>query len=47
MPTKSAIFVSIIPMIPTGASLADALKSYKDELGFAVLSAGFHFVLAF
>jgi uncharacterized glyoxalase superfamily protein PhnB len=37
MSTKSAIFLSVTPMIPTGGSLADALKFYKEELGFSVL----------
>jgi hypothetical protein len=37
MSSKSAIFLSVTPMIPTGGSLADALKFYKEELGFSVL----------
>jgi len=30
-------FLSITPMIPTGGSLADALKFYKEQMGFSVL----------
>jgi uncharacterized glyoxalase superfamily protein PhnB len=37
MPNKPSIFLSITPMIPTGGSLADAVRFYKDELGFSVL----------
>jgi uncharacterized glyoxalase superfamily protein PhnB len=35
MPNKP-IFLSITPMIPTGGSLADALKFYKEQLGFSI-----------
>jgi hypothetical protein len=31
---------SITPMIPTIGSLADALKFFKDEMGFSVLWEG-------
>ncbi|HEY4838581.1 MAG TPA: hypothetical protein VIH72_08245 [Candidatus Acidoferrales bacterium] len=37
MPDKSSAFLFVTPMIPTGDSLADALKFYKDEMGFSVL----------
>lgn len=32
-----AIFGSVSPMLPTGASLAEALAFYKDQLGFSIV----------
>jgi uncharacterized glyoxalase superfamily protein PhnB len=37
MQKKPSAFLSVTPMIPTGGSLAGALKFYQDELGFSVL----------
>ncbi|HXN18097.1 MAG TPA: hypothetical protein VN875_07195 [Candidatus Binatus sp.] len=37
MPNKPSIFLAVTPMIPTGGSRSDALKYYKDELGFSIL----------
>ena len=37
MPNKSSAFLSVTPMIPSGGSLADALRFYNDELGFSIL----------
>jgi len=31
---SKAAFLSITPMIPTGGSLKDALKFYKEQMGF-------------
>ncbi len=35
LPQRSAL-LSVTPMIPTGGSLADALKFYTEQLGFSV-----------
>ncbi len=32
-----AAFVSITPMIPTGGPLAEALRFYSEEMGFAIV----------
>jgi|SRR6266849_2059635 len=37
MTAQRSTFLSITPMIATGGSLADALKFYKEQLGFSVL----------
>ena len=37
MPLQRPALLSITPMIPTGGSLADALKFYKEQMGFSVL----------
>jgi len=37
MADKPVVFLSVTPMIPTGGSLADALKFYKEQLGFSIL----------
>ena len=34
---SKAAFLSITPMIPTGGSLKDALKFYKEQRGFSVI----------
>ena len=36
MPPPHASFLSITPLIPTGVSLADALKFYQEQMGFSV-----------
>ncbi|HUI80885.1 MAG TPA: VOC family protein [Bryobacteraceae bacterium] len=38
-PQRSAL-LSITPLIPAGANLAEAVKFYKDRLGFKVLWEG-------
>jgi hypothetical protein len=40
MALQSPALLSITPMIPTIGSLADALKFFKDEMGFSVLWEG-------
>ena len=37
VPSLRSAFLSVTPLIPTGGSLADALKFYKDQLGFSVI----------
>jgi hypothetical protein len=32
-----AVFTSVTPMIPAGASVADAVAFYSDQLGFSVV----------
>jgi hypothetical protein len=34
---SKASFLSITPLIPTGGSLADSLKFYKEQMGFSEL----------
>ncbi len=36
MPPQHSALLSITPMIPSGGSLADALKFYKEQMGFSV-----------
>jgi hypothetical protein len=36
MSQQEAEMLSITPMIPTGGSLADALKFYQEQMGFSV-----------
>jgi hypothetical protein len=36
IPHPRASLVSLTPMIPTGGSLADALKFYTEQMGFSV-----------
>jgi hypothetical protein len=36
MPPQRPALLSITPMIPTGCSLADALKFYEEQLGFSI-----------
>ncbi len=36
MPDSSARFLSVTPMIPTGSSLAEALKFYTEHMGFTI-----------
>jgi len=36
MPLQRSALLSITPMIPSGGSLADALKFYKEQMGFSV-----------
>jgi hypothetical protein len=35
-PSSSASLVSVTPLIPTGGSLADAVKFWTEQLGFSV-----------
>ena len=37
MNATRATFSSVTPMIPAGASVADAVAFYRDQLGFSVL----------
>jgi hypothetical protein len=37
MALQPSDLLSVTPMIPTGGSLADALKFYKEQMGFAVV----------
>jgi hypothetical protein len=34
---SKAALLSVTPMIPTGGTLAEALKFYKEQMGFSVL----------
>jgi hypothetical protein len=35
-PTARPSFLSVTPMIPTGGTLAEALKFYTEQMGFSV-----------
>jgi hypothetical protein len=35
-PSARSSLISLTPMIPTGGSLADALKFYTEQMGFSV-----------
>lgn len=40
MPDQPIRFLSVTPMIPTGQSLADALKFYTERMGFSITWQG-------
>ncbi len=40
MHSEKAAWLSITPLIPTGGSLEDALKFYREQMGFSVVWEG-------